>query len=229
VNAVSEPHIVELYLALPEPRPGDDPDDWSVRMRSAFRSFRDKLLETYTEGTLQRLLTHPDVFARRAASLSLGLVGTMASNHVLAAQLHDEDALVRDLAADSLWEVWFRGGTTEQNQQLQGILRLRDVDHMMAALNALVRSAPEFAEAVNQRAILHFRRGDFQRSIADCRRVMELNPHHYGAQAGMGQSYLQLRNRRAALEAFQQALRIHPSLDDIQATIEVIRASLNDE
>ena len=226
---MSDPYLVELYQELPEARPGDDPEDWSVRMRVAYRAFRDRVLKAYTEGTLQRLLGHHDMIARRAAVVAVGLIGTMASNHTVAARLHDEDLVVRDLATDTLWELWFRGGTPEQNQELQRILRLRDADRMLPALDALIRSAPGFAEAVNQRAIVHFRRGEFRRSISDCRRVMRMNPHHYGAQSGMGQCYLRLNNGRAALDALELALRIHPSLDGIQATIEVIRESLGDE
>ena len=74
----------------------------------------------------------------------------------------------------------------------------------------------------NQRAILYFRRGEFARSVADCERALELNPYHFGAQAGMGQCFMKLRKPRAALRAFRQALQTNPTLTHLSETIETL-------
>src|SRR4051794_38430075 len=109
-----------MYDRLPEFRPGDDEDLWAAGVQDAMRQFRTAVRDRYTEGTLQRLLvTAEDVKARRAAALALGLTGTPASVPAAAAALHDADQLVRRFAADSLWELWFRGGTDEQNERLR--------------------------------------------------------------------------------------------------------------
>ena len=63
----------------------------------------------------------------------------------------------------------------------------------------LIKRAPGFAEAYNQRAILHFRMKEFQKSVADCEKVLKLNPLHFGALGGMAQCYINLRRPRAAL------------------------------
>ena len=52
----------------------------------------------------------------------------------------------------------------------------------------------------------------FERSIADCEKTLQLNPYHFGAMAGMAQSYMQMRKHKAALKAFRTALRINPNL-----------------
>src|SRR5262249_43966844 len=145
--------------------------------------YRQQLLNLYTEGTLQRLLTHPDMDSRRAAVLGLGLIGTMDSNAPLARVLHDVEPPVARMASDALWQIWFRGGTEEQNAELQRVLHLPDFSRIQAGLDALVRTAPRFAEVFNQRAIQFFRTGQFGRSINDCERALELNPFHFGAQA----------------------------------------------
>jgi tetratricopeptide (TPR) repeat protein len=82
-----------------------------------------------------------------------------------------------------------------------------------AELDELIRDAPEFAEAINQRAIWFFKRGEFARAAEDCEAVLRLNPHHFGAAAGMGQCLLKLNRPQAALRAFRQALAINPELD----------------
>ena len=222
---MSAARLVDIYRDLPQLQAPDDPDLWAARMHDALRVFRHRVLAHYTEGTLQRLLDHADVETRRAAVLSLGLVGTMESNALLARVLHDEDQTVARMAADALWQLWFRGGTPEQNDELQRVLHLPDFLQILAGLDDLLREAPRFAEVYNQRAILYFRRGEFARSVADCERTLELNPHHFGAQAGMGQCFLKLRRPRAALRAFRLALETNPTLSHLAETIESLERS----
>jgi tetratricopeptide (TPR) repeat protein len=222
-SPVSDPLLVTWYAKLPQPRAGDDPDLMKAGLQSAMRKFGDAVAARYTEGTLQRLLGSGPVPSRRAAALALGLVGGMASNPVLATALRDADDLVRKFAADAMWEVWLRGGTADQNRRLQSALSQPDAAQTLTALDALVRSAPDFAEAYNQRAIVHYRRGEFARGVADCETVLRLNPHHFGAAAGMGQCYVRMNKPKAAVRAFQQALDINPELDDLKETISALK------
>jgi tetratricopeptide (TPR) repeat protein len=219
---VSGARLLEYYSELPQLQPPDDPDLWAARMHDALRVYRRKLQKWYTEGTLQRLLTGPDVETRKAAVLAVGLVGTMESNGPLARVLHDEDRSAAKMAGDALWQVWFRGGTDEQNSELQRILHLPDFLQILAGLDDLAREAPRFAEVYNQRAVLFFRRGEYSRSVADCERALELNTYHFGAQAGMGQCFMKLRRPRAALRAFRQALQTNPTLTHLSETIETL-------
>lgn len=208
------PLLVELFDRLPALRPGDDEDLWAAGAHHPLRAFAAAVRQHYTEGTLQRVLaTADDATARRAAVLALGLIGTTASVPATAAALHDVDTRVRRLAVDALWELWFRGGTDAQNARLQAAAREPDAIKARADLDDLIRAAPEFAEAHNQRAIWFFKRGDFARAVADCETVLRLNPHHFGAAAGMGQCLLKLNRPQGALRAFRQALEINPDLD----------------
>ena len=93
----------------------------------------------------------------------------------------------------------------------------------------LVQRAPGFAEAYNQRAILHFETEEWYKSIADCERVLELNPYHFGAAAGLGRCYLELNKQRAALKAFRRSLRINPGLDDVEQAIRSLENALGEE
>jgi tetratricopeptide (TPR) repeat protein len=112
---------------------------------------------------------------------------------------------------------------------LQRLSRLRDREKALAGLDALVQKAPNFAEAFNQRAIVTFRLKQFDRSIADCEKALQLNPYHFGAQAGMAQCYLQLRKHKAALKAFRHALRINPTMEGIAETIRALENALGEE
>jgi tetratricopeptide (TPR) repeat protein len=222
-TAVPAPLLVELFDRLPEFRPGDDEDLWAAGVQQAMRDFRAGVRERYTEGTLQRVLVTAEVKARRAAALALGLTGTPASVPAAAAALRDDDSLVRRFASDALWELWFRGGTPEQNAKLHDAAAEPDAARARAELDELIREAPTFAEAHNQRAIWFFKRGEFARAVEDCETVMRLNPYHFGAAAGMGQCLLKLNRPRGALRAFRLALEINPDLD-LHDTVRALEA-----
>jgi tetratricopeptide (TPR) repeat protein len=221
--------LVDYYRRIPERREDEEPETWAVRLQEGLEGFKQEVTARYNEGSLQRIAGGPYTDARRAAVLALGLTGTMASNKPLAQRLHDEDAQVRQLAGDALWALWFRADTADNNLELQRIMRLRDPGRALEAFDALLQKAPKFAEAYNQRAILHFRREEYQKSIADCALVLKLNPHHFGAQAGMGQCYMKLRKPRAALKAFKAAMRINPNMEGVEDTIRTLEDVLGEE
>ena len=221
------PLLVDLYEHLPPLQPGDDEELWAAGVQQGMKDFRASVREKYNEGTLQRLLKSDDVKTRRAAVLALGLIGTMQSNAALAAMLRDEDTLVVRFSADSLWEVWFRGGTADQNWHLQQAVRQPDPEKTRAALDSLIQEAPDYAELYNQRAIWFFRKGEYTRAVEDCETVLRLNPYHFGAAAGMGQCHLKLKKHRSALRDFQQALEINPSLEHLRDTIQNLEEALD--
>jgi len=208
---------------------GDDEEQWAAGAREAMHLFRAEVKDRYGEGTLQRLLNSTCERTRRAAVLALGLLGTIDSNAPLAKLLHDEDPLVQRFASDALWELWFRGGTTDQNWSLQQAIRKDDMKSVRKALDDLIGRAPTFAEAYNQRAVWFFKKGEFGRAVRDCETVLKLNPHHFGAAAGMGQCYLKMKKPRAALRAFRQALDINPTFDHLHETIRAIEQALEKE
>jgi tetratricopeptide (TPR) repeat protein len=226
---VSTALLVEYFNQLPEGRTGDDPQANNPQQQAALSRFTQQVAARYTEGTLVRLLNSPDPVTRRAALLALGLLGTMESNAAVAARLHDHDPELGRMAADALWSLWFRGDSPAHNDELQRLVRLRDRDKALAGLDQLVKRAPHFAEAYNQRAILLFRTKQYERSIADCEKALQHNPFHFGALAGMGQCFLQLRKHKAALKAFRNALRINPHMDGIAETIRTLENALGEE
>jgi tetratricopeptide (TPR) repeat protein len=199
-----------------------------AKARAALSAFKKRVVERYTEGTLLRLLTSHDARSRRAAAFALGLVGTLECNAPLAACLHDDDAEVPYFAADALWALWFRAEGASRGQELQRLAKLRDRQKALEGMGRIIEALPRFAEAYNQRAILLYRVQQFESSLADCEKALQLNPYHFGAQAGMGQCLLQLRRHKAALTAFRQALRINPHLDSVAEAVRELEDRLGE-
>ncbi len=200
-----------------------------ARRRAAIHIFCKNVRQRYTEGTLLRVLHIGNATMRRAAIFALGMLGSPAVNAYLADRLHDEDDEAARLASEAMWALWFRGENSAHSDELYRILRLHDSKQAIAALDDLVRRATTFAEAFNQRAILHFQLGQLAHSARDCTTTLKLNPHHFGAQAGLGQCLLRLRRPRAALRAFLLALRMNPHLDGISGTVKALEIALEDE
>lgn len=231
-DIVVQPLLLQYYQLLPERRTEEDPES-SRRYRKALARFRRAIEARYFENTLERLLLAPDSEVRQAALLALRLTGSIHVNAPVAKRLHDEDPAVREMAVDALWSIWRRADKPENNLELRRLMRMMADDarpeEVLAGFEALVKKAPRFAEAFNQRAIFHFIRGDYVKAIADCEKALRLNPFHFGAAGGMGKCFMKQKKLRAALRSYRRANRINPNLIDIRETIESLERMLGEE
>jgi tetratricopeptide (TPR) repeat protein len=191
-------------------------------------AFRRGVEARYTEGTLCRATYADDVRIRRAAVLALGVNGSFECNATVARRLRDKDPAIRSMAVSALWAIWSRADTPENNAELEAVQALIERGRHVEAIRRagrLVEHAPAFAEAYNQRAIAHFVSGHLAESAADCRRVLELNPYHFGALSGLGQCQLGLRQRSEAIRTFRRALALQPYSDGLRETVAELEAA----
>lgn len=188
-------------------------------------AFESKVRARYSAAALERILDEGDAEVRRAAVFAIGLTGTIDFNPRLAGMLRDDDPVVRSLAENALWNVWFRADSPENNARLLEIRELiaaEKLDEAIRAANRLIADAPRFAEAYNQRAIAHFFSGDLGQSEADCRKTLELNPYHFGAISGMGQCLLRTNRLKEAANTYRRALKLQPYHREIKELLEEI-------
>src|SRR5690606_35311538 len=87
-------------------------------------------------------------------------------------------------------------------------------DLAMKLLNATVELQPDFTEAWSRRAYLYYLDNDYKRALGDLRRVLALDPRHYKALEGLGNLLVHLGEKKAALEAYESVLQVHPNLPD---------------
>jgi len=192
--------------------------------------FRIHVSARYTEGTLARLIGSGDTQTRRAAVLALGLFGGFENNAAVGRALRDADSTVRSLAEHALWAIWFRADSAENNETLErvNVLNQKNMhEEAIALATRLTDRAPKFAEAFNQRAIAYFFLGRFDESAADCKRVLERNPYHFGALGGLARCQLRLEMRDEALKTFRRILKIQPYNDGLRELIAALEAEGN--
>jgi len=196
--------------------------------------FRNRVAARYNEGTLGRILAgSPDVAARRAAILSLGILGSFKqSNTVLGKALRDNDLVVRSMAEDALWAIWFRADTPEHNQMLERVrhsISQEQLEQAETLSTRLIADAPNFAEAYNQRALVYFLQGRFAESSEDCQRVLFRNHYHIGAIEGLAKCQLGLNRPRDALKSLRRALKLRPHNSALRESIQELETQIESD
>lgn len=143
---------------------------------------------------------------------------------LLLEQLQSADSEVRDRATHQLWELWFQQKGMYGYQQLmraQMLMEGRRLTEAEQVLTEAVRNQPDFAEAWNRRAVLYYIQRRYRAAIADCLKVIDLVPIHFGALHGLGLCYAALGEYKLAIDAFHQALDVQPySLENQRMILE---------
>lgn len=195
-------------------------------------AFAKQVAEKYGIPTLERLAASGERMSRRAAVFALGLLSDYDSNAVVGRSLNDNDRGVRTLADHAIRSLWIRCGSPAERKKLNQLVRLNAAqryEEAIQAANLLVDRAPWLAEVWNQRAVAFYSTARYHEAINDCVQALELNPYHFGAAAGMGQCYLQLSDRPAALETFRRALRLNPGLEGVRAQVVYLQRTLKEQ
>lgn len=125
-----------------------------------------------------------------------------------------------------IWSIWGETADPESARLLQdgiGAMGRRAFPEALDAFSAAGRRQPDFAEAWNKRATVHYLIGDDDASVADIRRTLALEPNHFGALSGLGLIYLKIGEADAAIRSFEAALAIHPNLPGAKAHIDMLK------
>lgn len=139
----------------------------------------------------------------------------MRESHIdrLLEDLKNPEESVRDRATSELWRIWFQEKGIvgfEMIRRAQILIEEGETNEAEKVLTELISDLPDFAEAWNRRAVLYYTIGEYKKAIKDCKRVIKLNPIHFGALHGLGLSYAAVGEYLAAIQAFRQALEIQP-------------------
>ena len=138
-------------------------------------------------------------------------------------QLQDADpAGARRVARDIEME-WSKSGSPAMDLLLKrgtDALEAGDMEAAIGHFTALTDHAPDFAEGWNARATAYFLAGDFGPSMADIRRTLALNPHHFGALTGLGTILEQTGEPEEAMRAYRAALALNPHQENVRQALE---------
>ena len=128
-----------------------------------------------------------------------------------------------ELVQSDILREWSKSGSPAMDLLLKrghDAMEIGDFDAAIEHLTALTDHAPDFAEGWNARATAYFLAGEFGPSVADIGKARQLNPHHFGALAGLGQIFEAMERPDQAIKAYRAALAIHPHMDSIKQAAE---------
>ena len=143
--------------------------------------------------------------------------------------LRCNDPLTVKLATAGLWECWLneRGEGARKTIE-KGIALMTDGELAAAEIvfRQLSEKFPDWGEAMNKLATVLYLRGDAEKSLELCRRVVQLKPNHFGAWHGIALCALQLQDWPTVLEAAQTALRLQPTVSTHGEIVELAKKNL---
>ena len=130
---------------------------------------------------------------------------------------------------NQIWEIWFAHPNSDVERLMQiGVQRMNNnrQSEAMIIFNQLVENFPNYAEAWNRRATLHYILGNYQESISDIEKVLSLEPRHFGALSGLGLVYLQLDQLSKAKRAFEDLIEVHPNSPNAKENLRRVNEEL---
>ena len=119
---------------------------------------------------------------------------------------------IRDLI-ENIWDIWYEVDDPKVIEYFEkGIqaMRIRNYPLAVRFFNDLIKEEPNFAEAWNKRATVYFMMGDFDKSMQDIIKTLELEPRHFGALDGMGLIFIHQGQYQEAIDVYDKMLEIFP-------------------
>jgi tetratricopeptide (TPR) repeat protein len=188
--------------------------------------------------TLPRLCLRLTLMIVLSASVGTSVLADDApigkASHDAAAPLLDQLKLAKSVPEalvleGKIWEAWMTSGDEKIDgmvQQSVALMRSQLFDESLAILDGVVARAPDYAEGWNRRATLLFMMQDYNRSLADIRRVLALEPRHFGAISGLGLISMAKGDKAAARDAYKKVLEIDPNNPSAKQSVEQLDKEL---
>lgn len=130
-----------------------------------------------------------------------------------------------------IWMIWMdaKDGPTDTLMQLGlGAMQSGNLAGALELFDAVTMQKPDFAEGWNKRATVLYMLGAYERSAQDVAKVLDLEPRHFGALAGLGMIDTELDKPDAAIDAFERALKLHPQSPGVKQRLEILKKKKRD-
>lgn len=137
----------------------------------------------------------------------------------------DEEA--ESIALD-IWAAWLESGSPTVDILMERAVTAQamgDTDHARALYDRAIRIQPDYAEAWHRRATLFLQDERYDEALRDLNETLKHEPRHFGAWLGLGMILERLGSTEEALEAYREALAIHPRLDRARSAVARLSAA----
>jgi tetratricopeptide (TPR) repeat protein len=135
------------------------------------------------------------------------------------------DANSAKLVENRIWALWLASGSDTANllmTRAKAASDASDYDLALQLLDAIVKIKPDYIEAWNRRATIHYLRKEYGPPLEDIQHVLIREPRHYGALSGLCMILHEFGDDKNALAVFRRALEINPHLDKIPDLVKTL-------
>ncbi|MAC09113.1 MAG: hypothetical protein CML74_04825 [Rhodobiaceae bacterium] len=150
-------------------------------------------------------------------------------------QLKTNDYIFALKTEKKIWKIWSthpsddRKGIRLTNMLAQGdlLIRKKEFDKAINIFSLIISIDSNWAEAWNKRATVLYLSGRYEDSIKDIKKVLQLEPRHFGALSGFSLNQIELKNYKAALKSYQEAQKIYPTMEAPKKMIPMLKELIN--
>ena len=138
-----------------------------------------------------------------------------------------EDGREAERLQKRIWELWMTDDSATAGILISQAMKASfsaENETALRILDSLVQVHPDFMEAWNKRATVHYMLGDYDKSVADIMQVLDREPRHFGALSGLGMIREKQGDLNGAREAYREALSVNPHLENIERALKEIDA-----
>ncbi|WP_440928946.1 tetratricopeptide repeat protein [Candidatus Pelagibacter sp.] len=126
-----------------------------------------------------------------------------------------------------IWQIWSTHPNDENLTMLlnkgSSLVNESKYNQAIDIFSKAINLDPLWAEAWNKRATVFYLSGNFEKSQKDIDKVLELEKRHFGALAGQGLVNIQLKNYNKAIESYEKAKEIYPTMKSPDMMINQIK------
>jgi tetratricopeptide (TPR) repeat protein len=134
-----------------------------------------------------------------------------------------------DLIAEEIWAVWLDSGSGSVNLVLRrGAEAQARNDNAMARVmyDHVTRLQPNYAEGWARSSRLALEERDFARAVGEAVRTLTIEPRHFYALWTLGNVLERLGRPDEALDAYNEANRLHPTLETVADRVAALELQL---
>ena len=112
----------------------------------------------------------------------------------------------------ALWHVHPNDNTLTEKLKLGiEIMQYGNYDYALKIFNNVLSSDPDWSEAWNKRATLFFVMKQYDESLDDIEKVLNIESRHFGALSGQARIFIKLQEYEKAIISLKKALKFYPS------------------
>jgi tetratricopeptide (TPR) repeat protein len=145
--------------------------------------------------------------------------------------LHQDDARRAELSIGKIWTLWESNESpTAELLLAQSNKAMKDgaFDTSETMLNELLGTYPEYTEALHKRAMLYYNMRRFDEALVDINAVLDAEPRHFGAMAGLAAIYQAQGKSTLAAQTLRDAIAINPHLESAKQVLKQLEHDFPD-